>query len=96
MDGAPGVHIDTVLSPVSEVLFSSARLASEMRVLDIGCGCGATTLALALRVGPRGGGFFHDGRFATLLDVVNHYNDNMNLNLSETEKKDLIEYLKGI
>ena len=33
---------------------------------------------------------------ATLLDVVNHYDDNMKLNLSETEKKDLIEYLKGI
>ena len=42
------------------------------------------------------GGFFHDGRFATLLDVVNHYDDNMKLNLSEAEKKDLVEYLKGI
>jgi hypothetical protein len=42
------------------------------------------------------GGFFHDGRFATLLDVVNHYDSNLQLNLSETEKQDLIEYLKGI
>jgi hypothetical protein len=42
------------------------------------------------------GGFFHDGRFATLLDVVNHYDSNRQLNLSEDEKKDLIEYLKGI
>jgi len=42
------------------------------------------------------GGFFHDGRFATLLDVVNHYDANLKLNLSEAEKKDLIEYLKGI
>jgi hypothetical protein len=42
------------------------------------------------------GGFFHDGRFATLLDVVNHYDGNMQLNLSEEEKQDLIEYLKGI
>jgi hypothetical protein len=42
------------------------------------------------------GGFFHDGRFATLLDVVNHYNDHRKLNLSESDKNDLVEYLKGI
>jgi hypothetical protein len=42
------------------------------------------------------GGFFHDGRFATLLDVVNHYNTQLNLNLSDANKKDLVEYLKGI
>src|ERR1700687_4035477 len=42
------------------------------------------------------GGFYHDGRFATLLDVVNHYNTHLNLNLGDQQKKDLIEYLKGI
>jgi len=42
------------------------------------------------------GGFFHDGRFATLLDVVNHYDGHFKLNLSEANKKDLVEYLKGI
>lgn len=42
------------------------------------------------------GGFYHDGRFATLLDVVNHYDTQLNLNLSEQDKKDLVEYLKGI
>jgi cytochrome c peroxidase len=39
------------------------------------------------------GGFYHDGRFATLKDVVNHYNVCMNLGLSEAEKDDLIAYL---
>jgi hypothetical protein len=42
------------------------------------------------------GGFFHDGRFATLLEVVNHYDGHFRLNLSDANKKDLIEYLKGI
>ena len=42
------------------------------------------------------GGFFHDGRFAPLLDVVNHYDGHLKLNLSEADKKDLVEYLKGI
>jgi hypothetical protein len=42
------------------------------------------------------GGFYHDGRFATLSDVVDHYDGQLNLNLSSDNKKDLIEYLKGI
>src|SRR5512143_2785229 len=42
------------------------------------------------------GGFFHDGRFATLLDVVNHYNTFLGLNLSDQEKGDLVEYLKSL
>src|SRR6202158_3466822 len=42
------------------------------------------------------GGFFHDGRFATLLDVVNHYNTQFNLNLSAAQTNDLVEYLKGL
>ena len=42
------------------------------------------------------GGFFHDGRFATLLDVVNHYNNFFTLGLSDAEKSDLVEYLKSL
>ena len=37
------------------------------------------------------GGFYHDGRFATLRDVVDHYNDLLKLALTEREKADLIE-----
>jgi hypothetical protein len=42
------------------------------------------------------GGFYHDGRFATLPDVVNHYDSLLKLGLSEQEKKDLVEYLKSL
>ena len=41
-------------------------------------------------------GFYHDGRFATLMDVVNHYNNLKQLNLSQTEKNELVEYLKSL
>lgn len=41
-------------------------------------------------------GFYHDGRFPTLLDVVNHYNNFKKLALTEPEKKDLVEYLKSL
>ena len=42
------------------------------------------------------GGYYHDGRFATLMDVVNHYDRHFQIRLSEQEKNDLIEYLKSI
>jgi cytochrome c peroxidase len=42
------------------------------------------------------GGFFHDGRFATLNDVVGHYNSFFNLGLSDQQKHDLVEYLKSL
>jgi hypothetical protein len=42
------------------------------------------------------GGFYHDGRFATLNDVVNHYDSCMSLGLTQGEKSDLVEYLKSL
>jgi hypothetical protein len=43
-----------------------------------------------------GGRFYHDGRFKTLLDVVNSYNDRFGLGLTDQEKQDLVEYLKSL
>src|SRR5690349_6292847 len=42
------------------------------------------------------GRYYHDGRFATLLDVVNHYNTHFNLGLTAQEKSDVVEYLKSL
>lgn len=42
------------------------------------------------------GGFYHDGRFATLMEVVNHYDTIKALHLSDQEKSDLVEYLKSL
>jgi hypothetical protein len=42
------------------------------------------------------GGFYHDGRFATLADVVNHYDGFMGLDLTAGEKDELVEYLKSL
>lgn len=41
-------------------------------------------------------GFYHDGRFATLLDVINHYDDHFQLELSDQEKADLAEFLMSL
>jgi len=42
------------------------------------------------------GGFYHDGRFATLGDVVDHYDGFFSLGLSNQEKGDLVEFLKSL
>lgn len=54
------------------------------------------TAPLAGRWSHEKGGFYHDGRFATLKDVVDHYNDLITLALTEREMADLIEYLKSL
>jgi hypothetical protein len=35
------------------------------------------------------GGFYHDGRFADLPAVIDHYDSQMTLNLTTSEKQDL-------
>jgi len=42
------------------------------------------------------GGFYHDGRFATLADVIDHYDAHGSLGLTADQKLDLIEYLKSL
>jgi len=41
-------------------------------------------------------GYFHDGRFATLEAVVDHYDAHFGLGLSAAQKGDLVEYLKSL
>ena len=40
--------------------------------------------------------YFHDGSAATLLAVVNHYDEVFKLNLSPSQKADLVEFLKSL
>jgi hypothetical protein len=42
------------------------------------------------------GGFYHDGRFATLADVVNHHESCFSLGLTAQEKGEVVEYLKSL
>jgi len=42
------------------------------------------------------GGFYHDGRFPTLMAVVNHYDACFRLGLGSREKLDLVEFLKSL
>jgi hypothetical protein len=42
------------------------------------------------------GGYYHDGRFATLGAVISHYNQHFSLGLSAGEQNELAEYLKSL
>jgi hypothetical protein len=42
------------------------------------------------------GGYYHDGRFATLAEVVDHYDRHFGSKLTAQEKGDLIEFLKSL
>jgi hypothetical protein len=79
---------------------NSLRFASEIGIDDFEAKRSPTG---KYRTPPLGGlfarakgGFYHDGRFGSYLDVVNHYNNHFSLNLKDTEKQDLVEYLKSL
>jgi SAM-dependent methyltransferase len=45
---------DIMLAPVLEALLGHAKIRVGDAVIDVGCGCGASTMALASLVGPTG------------------------------------------
>jgi SAM-dependent methyltransferase len=46
--------LDLVLKPIQEILLDRAAVAAGERVIDIGCGCGVSTIELARRTGREG------------------------------------------
>jgi SAM-dependent methyltransferase len=46
--------LDTILAPILDILLDRAAVAAGERVIDVGCGCGASAIALAGKVGPAG------------------------------------------
>ena len=47
-------RMDTLMAPLTEAALARARPSPGERVIDVGCGCGATVLAIADRVGATG------------------------------------------
>jgi SAM-dependent methyltransferase len=45
---------DVLLAPVAEIVIDRAKTKAGERIVDVGCGSGATTMALAQKVGPSG------------------------------------------
>lgn len=51
---AQQIRLDAMLAPISEAVLEAAAAKPGERVLDIGCGCGETTMKLASAVGKGG------------------------------------------
>ena len=47
-------RLDALFDPLTALALDAAAPAAGERVIDVGCGCGATVLALARRLGPTG------------------------------------------
>src|SRR5690349_9530265 len=47
-------RLDRALGPIGEMALERSHPRKGERVVDLGCGCGASTLRLAERVGPEG------------------------------------------
>jgi hypothetical protein len=54
------------------------------------------TTPLKGMIAKQKGGFYHDGRFPTMLDVVNHYDSFQRLGLTEEEKTQLVEFVNSL
>jgi hypothetical protein len=54
------------------------------------------TTPLKGMVARQKGGYYHDGRFAELIDVVNHYDSFFQLGLTTEEKQQLVEFVRSL
>lgn len=47
-------RVDRLLEPIGRIALDALELRTGHKVIDVGCGCGSTTVELARRVGPSG------------------------------------------
>ena len=89
-------HVPPLYTEPGYAIHTPAEIGIDSFQADRSPTHGYRTSPLAGLWSHQKGGFFHDGRFATLGDVVNHYDTFFGLSLSSTEKRDLIQFLLSI
>lgn len=94
--GCANCHVPPLFTEPGWNLHTPAEIGIDSFQADRGpTGRYRTTPLAGLWTHARGG-FYHDGRFATLLEVVDHYDRHFELGLAQDQKEDLVEYLKSL
>ena len=89
-------HVPPLYTEPGYAIHTPAEIGIDSFQADRSPTHGYRTSPLAGLWTHQNGGFYHDGRFATLDDVVNHYDAFLGLNLTNTEKRDLVQFLLSI
>ncbi len=89
-------HVPPLYTEPGYAIHTPAEIGIDSFQADRSPTHGYRTSPLAGLWSHQKGGFFHDGRFATLDDVVNHYDAFLGLKLADTEKRDLVQFLLSI
>jgi cytochrome c5 len=89
-------HVPPLYTEPGYNLHTPAEIGIDAFQADRAPTHGYRTTPLAGLFARAQGGYYHDGRFPDLAAVVNHYNSFFHLNLSASEKADLIQYLKSL
>jgi mono/diheme cytochrome c family protein len=89
-------HVPPLYTEPGENLHSPAELGIDSFQADRSPTHKYRTAPLAGLWTHQRGGFYHDGRFANLAAVIDHYDRNFRLGLNAQERAELIEYLKSL
>ena len=89
-------HVPPLFSEPGYAIHTPAEMKIDSFQADRSPTHGYRTAPLAGLWAHQKGGFYHDGRYKTLADVVNSYNVRFNLNLTDQEKSDLVQYLLSL
>jgi hypothetical protein len=93
--GCVGCHMQPAGTQPGWNLVTPAAICTDSFQADRSPTGGYRTTPLEGLFARMKGGFYHDGRFADLAAVVEHYNTCRGLNLTDPEKRDLVQYLRS-
>jgi hypothetical protein len=94
--GCAACHVEPLFTAPGWNLHAPADVGVDSFQADRAPDRGYRTTPLKGLWGHQKGGFFHDGRFATLRDVIDHYDQFFALGLNDGEKEDLVQYLLSL
>jgi len=91
-----GCHVPPLYTEPGNNLHTPAEIGIDAFQADRGPTGRYRTTPLQGLLTKTKGGYYHDGRFATLTDVVRHYNGHLKLGLDPKQEADLVTFLKSL